>query len=120
MMPRLVPIRSQPRHHSVEMYPRKPLLQSRWKLEAFPTASNQIGNDSLAKHEKRVKQEAMRFELFTWLTLLLSVLCTAGCGGFMARRMAQAPNTYPSWLAPGARVAVVFSDKFLTNFSARF
>ena len=38
----------------------------------------------------------------------------------MARRMAQAPNTYPQWLAPEAPVAVDFSPKMLTNFSRQF
>ena len=32
----------------------------------------------------------------------------------MARRMAQAPNTYPSWFAPKARVLLDFDAKFLT------
>ena len=38
----------------------------------------------------------------------------------MARRMAQAPNTYPKWFAPKAPVAVAFSPKFLTNFPKQF
>ena len=38
----------------------------------------------------------------------------------MARRMAQAPNTYPDWLAPEAPVAVGFSPKMLTNFPKQF
>ncbi len=38
----------------------------------------------------------------------------------MARRMAQAPNSYPSWLAPKARVVLGFSSRFLTNFSSEF
>ncbi len=38
----------------------------------------------------------------------------------MARRMAQAPNTYPDWFAPKAPVAVAFSPKFLTNFPKQF
>ena len=51
---------------------------------------------------------------------VLLVLSTAGCGTFMARRMAQAPNTYPNWFAPEAPVAVAFSPKFLTNFPKQF
>jgi len=47
------------------------------------------------------------------------VLSTAGCGSFVARRMAQAPNTYPSWLAPTARVQLAFSDAVLSNFPSR-
>jgi pimeloyl-ACP methyl ester carboxylesterase len=45
---------------------------------------------------------------------------TAGCGGFVARRMAQAPNSYPSWLAPAAPVQLAFGDNFLTNFPSHF
>jgi pimeloyl-ACP methyl ester carboxylesterase len=50
----------------------------------------------------------------------LLVLSTAGCGTFMAHRMAQAPNTYPEWFAPKTPVAVAFSPKFLTNFPKQF
>ena len=56
-----------------------------------------------------------------WLLLpLLLVVGTTGCGSFMAHRMAQAPNTYPTWLAPEAPVAVAFSPRFLTNFPKQF
>jgi pimeloyl-ACP methyl ester carboxylesterase len=50
--------------------------------------------------------------------LLLPVLLasTAGCSSFVARRMVQAPNTYPTWLAPKPRVLLGFDSKFLTNF----
>lgn len=48
------------------------------------------------------------------------MLSTAGCGSFMAHRMAQAPNTYPDWFAPKAPVAVAFSPKMLTNFPKQF
>jgi cephalosporin-C deacetylase-like acetyl esterase len=51
---------------------------------------------------------------------MILIFSATGCGSFVARRMAQAPNTYPTWFAPKARVALVFSDKFLTNFPARF
>ncbi len=44
-------------------------------------------------------------------------LATAGCGGFVARRMVQAPNTYPSWVAPNARVELAFNPRVLTNFT---
>jgi len=54
------------------------------------------------------------------LLLALLVGGTAGCGSFMARRMAQAPNTYPQWFAPKAPVAVAFSPKMLTNFPKQF
>ena len=62
----------------------------------------------------------MRSKLFALLLLLVPVLGTAGCGGFFARRMAQAPNTYPAWLAPKAQVELAFSWKSLTNFPADF
>ncbi len=52
--------------------------------------------------------------------VVLLVWGTAGCGSFMARRMAQAPNTYPTWFAPKAPVAVAFSPKMLTNFPKQF
>jgi len=52
--------------------------------------------------------------------LLVLVLNTTGCGGFFARRMAQAPNTYPSWLAPEAPVELAFGREFLTNFPAHY
>lgn len=46
--------------------------------------------------------------------------CGTGCGGFAARRMAQAPNTYPQWLAPKAPVMLTFSDKILTVFTNQY
>ena len=58
-----------------------------------------------------------------YVSLLLSVLfilSTAGCGTFMAHRLAQAPNTYPNWFAPEAPVLLGFSSKFLTNFPKQF
>lgn len=56
-----------------------------------------------------------------WLCLmLLLMLGTAGCGRFMARRMAQAPNTYPTWFAPAAPVELAFDPAFLTNAPSRF
>jgi len=62
----------------------------------------------------------MRSKLFAFLLLLVPVLGTAGCGGFFARRMAQAPNTYPAWLAPKAQVELAFSWESLTNFPGDF
>ena len=55
----------------------------------------------------------------TGLVLLLPALGT-GCGSFVAHRMTQAPNTYPSWLAPSAPVLVSFDDSLLTNSPVRF
>src|SRR5437867_2290988 len=62
----------------------------------------------------------MRLKFFTRLLLPLLALGTAGCGGFMARRMAQSPNTYPQWLAPTPPVQLAFARNFLTNFPAHF
>lgn len=58
-----------------------------------------------------------------WLcrsVLLFLLLSTTGCGTFMARRMVQAPNTYPTWFAPAAPVELAYSPKFLTNFAKQF
>jgi pimeloyl-ACP methyl ester carboxylesterase len=54
------------------------------------------------------------------LALLLLALGATGCGGFMARRMAQSPNSYPQWFGGLARVELAFDPNFLTNFPARF
>jgi pimeloyl-ACP methyl ester carboxylesterase len=50
--------------------------------------------------------------------LLLLLLSTSGCGRFVAQRMAQAPNTYPTWFAPAAPVQLAFDPLLLTNFPA--
>jgi pimeloyl-ACP methyl ester carboxylesterase len=55
-----------------------------------------------------------------WLLLIAAVLVgTPGCSTFVAHRIAQAPNTYPTWFAPKARVELGFSSGFLTNFPAK-
>ena len=51
---------------------------------------------------------------------LLLPLLGAGCGNYMAHRMTQAPNTYPSWLYPSAHVFLSFNENFLTNFPVWF
>jgi len=48
---------------------------------------------------------------------LLLVWGTAGCGTFMAHRMVQAPNTYPTWFAPEAPVWLAFHPNVFTNFA---
>jgi pimeloyl-ACP methyl ester carboxylesterase len=53
------------------------------------------------------------------LLTLLPALVT-GCGTFVAHRMIQAPNTYPSWLAPSAPVLLSFNENLLTNSPSRF
>ena len=51
---------------------------------------------------------------------LLLTLGATGCGRFIAHRMVQAPNTYPTWFAPAAPVQLAFDSAILTNFPARF
>jgi pimeloyl-ACP methyl ester carboxylesterase len=48
------------------------------------------------------------------------LLLGTGCGTFMAHRMVQSPNTYPTWIAPEAPVLLVFSPNFLTNFPREY
>jgi len=50
------------------------------------------------------------------LALFLLMLDTTGCGSFVARRMTQAPNSYPQWFGSLARVELAFDQSFLTNF----
>ena len=47
-----------------------------------------------------------------WLTLATLILASQGCGTFVADRIAQAPNTYPTWFAPKARVSLGMSHPF--------
>jgi dienelactone hydrolase len=60
---------------------------------------------------------ACRLMIGLWLLLPFLV---AGCGTFVAHRMVQAPNTYPSWLAPSAPVLLAFNAQLLTNSPAQF
>ncbi len=62
---------------------------------------------------------ARTYGLMTGLVLMLPAL-GAGCGTFMAHRMIQAPNTYPSWLAAAAPVLLSFNENLLTNAPSRF
>jgi pimeloyl-ACP methyl ester carboxylesterase len=64
----------------------------------------------------------MRRARFGWLAVfcVVAALTTTGCGTFMAKRIAQAPNSYPTWFAPHARVELDYDMKFLTNFPAHF
>ncbi|HEV2320383.1 MAG TPA: alpha/beta fold hydrolase [Verrucomicrobiae bacterium] len=57
-----------------------------------------------------------------WKLLLLVVLAlpAAGCGSFVSRLIARAPNRYPSWFSAEAPVTLAFNPKLLTNFVARF
>jgi pimeloyl-ACP methyl ester carboxylesterase len=54
------------------------------------------------------------------LLLIALVLNTAGCGRFIARSIARAPNRYSTWLAPEAPVTLAFNPKLLTNFAKQY
>jgi hypothetical protein len=58
----------------------------------------------------------LRLRRLGLLALVVVIITTAGCGGFVARRIAQAPNLYPKWVAPEGRVKLRFSSKFLSHF----
>jgi pimeloyl-ACP methyl ester carboxylesterase len=64
----------------------------------------------------------MRLEYlkFCGPALLAVALAGAGCGTYVADRLAQAPNSYPEWIAPHARVMLDFGGGFLTNFPAKY
>jgi len=53
--------------------------------------------------------------------LLAGLLLLAGCmpSRFVARRFAQAPNSYPRWFAPEPRVVFDYRDGLVTNFPLR-
>jgi pimeloyl-ACP methyl ester carboxylesterase len=53
------------------------------------------------------------------LLFALLVWGTAGCGTFMAHRMVQAPNSYPTWFAPEAPVWLAFHPNVFTNFARK-
>jgi pimeloyl-ACP methyl ester carboxylesterase len=57
-----------------------------------------------------------------WKLLLLVILAlqTSGCGSFVARLIARAPNRYPSWFSAEAPVMLAFNPKMLTNFVTHF
>ncbi|HXD00425.1 MAG TPA: alpha/beta fold hydrolase [Verrucomicrobiae bacterium] len=58
--------------------------------------------------------------LFCPLLLAAIAVSLAGCGSYIARRIAQAPNSYPDWIAPKARVELDFNSGFLTNFPVHY
>jgi alpha-beta hydrolase superfamily lysophospholipase len=57
-----------------------------------------------------------------WLYIFLPAVAilSSSCGNFMARRIAQAPNSYPEWLAPEAPVTLEFTSETLTAFPNEF
>lgn len=61
---------------------------------------------------------------FRWVMLFVAfsvAACfTSGCSGYFARRITQAPNTYPTWLAPQARVVLDYDAALATNLLSRY
>jgi pimeloyl-ACP methyl ester carboxylesterase len=55
-----------------------------------------------------------------WLSLATMIFIAQGCGTFVANRIAQAPNTYPTWFAPKARVSLGISPKMLNTFPSHY
>ena len=66
------------------------------------------------------RRSSLRRIFGTLLIALGLAFATTGCGGYIARRIAQSPNTYPRWFAPPARVQLGFDPSLLTNFPAHF
>ena len=54
------------------------------------------------------------------LAFCLVACFTSGCGNYFARRITQAPNTYPTWLAPQARVVLDYDAALATNLPSRY
>ncbi len=61
-----------------------------------------------------------RRPLWWWFLLLVLASQVTGCGTFVAHRILQAPNTYPTWFAPAPPVTLDYSLKFLTNFPRHY
>jgi len=82
-----------------------------------PTAQN----PKAARHPHPEADFAPRHLAAAWLLLFaLLVWGTTGCGSFMAHRMVQAPNSYPTWFAPEAPVWLAFHPNVFTNFPRQF
>lgn len=55
------------------------------------------------------------------LAVLAAAWLASGCtpGRFLAQRIAQAPNSYPRWFAPEARVVIGYEEKAIAQFPLR-
>jgi pimeloyl-ACP methyl ester carboxylesterase len=64
----------------------------------------------------------MRRWCLGFLAAMAVVVATTGCGTFMARGIAKAPNSYPNltWFLATPPVELDYGAKFLTNFPGRF
>jgi pimeloyl-ACP methyl ester carboxylesterase len=67
---------------------------------------------------KRLPGIRVRWTLGVALGLGLAMSLMTGCtpGRFLARRIAQAPNSYPQWFAPKARVILTYEEELLSQF----
>ena len=59
-------------------------------------------------------------KIFKLVLMAAMALSLTGCGTFVARSIARAPNRYPSWFGSEAPVTLAFSPKMLTNFVTHF
>jgi pimeloyl-ACP methyl ester carboxylesterase len=62
----------------------------------------------------------MMMKFLKWLALAVLALNVTGCGSFVARSIARAPNRYPSWFSEEAPVLLAFNPKMLTRFPAQY
>lgn len=96
-----------------------------WPTDADPANKTTLKVTSGIEYPRKHREVAELFvniQAARWLTLLIPLLpiIVTGCGTFVAHRMVQAPNTYPSWFTPPARVLLSFDERFLTNSPARY
>jgi pimeloyl-ACP methyl ester carboxylesterase len=54
------------------------------------------------------------------VALCLIACFNSGCSNYFARRITQAPNTYPTWLAPQPRVVLDYDAALSTNLPSRY
>jgi pimeloyl-ACP methyl ester carboxylesterase len=52
--------------------------------------------------------------------VVLAACILTGCGGYAARRIVEAPNRYPTWLAPSARVVLAYDGTITSNFPSQY
>ena len=105
--------------------------QPKNRMAAIPSANTRQGLSGLKVERESRFNKRVLVRLFNNLVngdrtcrlmigLFLLMVLGAGCGTFVARRMIQPPNTYPSWLAPSAPVLLSFNENLLTNSPAHF
>ena len=88
-------------------------------LMIIPDRESSSASHPLRQHFNNLFTHVRAWRWLIGLGLLIPILVT-GCGTFVAHRMIQAPNTYPSWFASAAPVLLAFDEKLLTNSPAQF